>query len=132
MPPLEICNGRKLGDTHGDFTCHKWNGKSVVDYCLASPGIYSKVLFLKVSNFLPLLSDHCPLLTAVKCNFTRDPKCNDNYEFITKPQKLNWDNKIALKFENLIQSEESKLFINNFAKNGIEPDQNSVDCTTEF
>ena len=130
--PLRICNGRKLGDTQGDFTCHKWNGKSVVDYCLASPGIYSKVLFLKVSNFLPLLSDHCPLLTAVKCNFTRDPKCNDNYEFITKPQKLNWDNKIALKFENLIQSEESKLFLNNFAKNGIEPDQNSVDCTTEF
>ena len=36
--PPRIYNGRKLGDTVGNFTCHKWNGQSAVDYCLASPG----------------------------------------------------------------------------------------------
>ena len=33
--PLRICNGRKLGDILGSFTCHTWNGRSTVDYCLA-------------------------------------------------------------------------------------------------
>ena len=36
--PPRIYNGRKLCDTVGNFTCHKWNGQSAVDYCLASPG----------------------------------------------------------------------------------------------
>ena len=40
--PLRICNGRKLGDIQGSFTCHNWNGQSTVDYCLASPAIYKK------------------------------------------------------------------------------------------
>ena len=34
---LRICNGRKLGDIQGSFTCHSWNGQSTVDYCLSSP-----------------------------------------------------------------------------------------------
>ena len=51
--PLRICNGRKLGDILGDYTCFKWNGRSVVDYCLASPGIYSKIGSFRVHDLLP-------------------------------------------------------------------------------
>ena len=129
--PLRICNGRKLGDTQGNFTCHKWNGQSTVDYCLSSPGIYSQILFLKVSNFLPLLSDHCAITIALRCRLN-DTFSFSEYNFIQKPQKLSWDSTIALKFENIIQSKESKNILENLAKNGILPDQKTIDSTTEL
>ena len=130
--PLRICNGRKLSDTQGSFTCHKWNGQSSVDYCLSSPGTYRQILFFKVGNLLQLLSDHCPTTMALKCRFYQNYKKSENYDFIQKPQKLSWDSNIALKFENIIQSIDSKRFLKNFATNGILGEQKYVDCTTEF
>ena len=56
--PLRICNGRKLGDILGSFTCYKWNGQSAVDYCAASPSLMDKIAQFKVHSFLPTLSDH--------------------------------------------------------------------------
>ena len=132
--PLRICNGRKLGDTRGSFTCHKWNGQSLVDYCLASPEIYTQILFLKVGQIKPLISDHCPISIAIKSQLfqrIRVKEC-ESYTFIPKPTKVRWDKDIALKFENIIQSPDSKIFIQNFAKNGIFPDQTSIDQSTEF
>ena len=130
--PLRICNGRKLGDTQGVFTCHKWNGQSVVDYCLSSPGIYNDILFLRVGNFLPTLSDHCSITIGLKTKYIQAFKDQESYEFIEKPKKITWDKDIAVKFENLIQSNESKLFLQNFVKNGIQADQKAVDTSTEF
>ena len=129
--PLRICNGRKLGDTHGNFTCHRWNGQSSVDYCLSSPGIYKQILFFKVNNLLPLLSDHCSINIALRCKLKQKANGSD-YEFIKKPQKLSWDSNIAVKFENIIQSYESKKILENFAKNGIADDQRAVDSVTEI
>ena len=130
--PLRICNGRKLGDTQGQFTCHKWNGQSSVDYCLSTPDSYNDILFLKIGNLVPLLSDHCSLMIAIKCKFYQHFQGDKNYEFIEPPKKLSWDSDIALKFENIIQTLESKRFLENFAINGIEPDQKCVDCSTKF
>ena len=130
--PLRICNSRKLGDTQGSFTCHKWNGQSAVDYCLSTPRLFGKILSFNVGNFLPLLSDHCPITIAIKCRFYQLYNKNEDYEFIPKPTKLSWDSNIALNFENIIQSNESKNFLKNFVINGIAVDQKSVDCTTEF
>ena len=130
--PLRICNGRKLGDTQGVFTCHKWNGQSVVDYCLSSPGIYNDILFLKVGDFLPTLSDHCSITIALKTRFIYSFKGQEKYDFLLKPQKLAWDKDIAVRFENIIQSNDSKLFLDNFAKNGIKADQIAIDNSTDF
>ena len=41
--PLRICNGLKLGDILGSFTCYTPNGQSCVDYCLASPRIFNSI-----------------------------------------------------------------------------------------
>ena len=132
--PLRICNGRKLGDVQGSFTCQKWNGQSTVDYCLASPGVYSQILFFKVGQFLPLLSDHCPISIALKSQFyqSQRDKESETYSFIPKPQKLSWDKNIATRFEQFIQTSDSKIFLTNFAKNGILSDQTSIDESTEF
>ena len=34
-----IVNSRKLGDSIGKFTCHKWNGSSVVDYLITEENV---------------------------------------------------------------------------------------------
>ena len=130
--PLRICNGRKIGDILGSFTCHKWNGQSTVDYCLASPSIYNNVTTFKVGIFLPTLSDHCSISITLKTNAIFNHFNQDNYEYIAKPLKINWDKNIQDKFENVIQSEDSKLFLLNFAKNGISQQQKSIDEATEF
>ena len=132
--PLRILNGRKLGDTQGSFTCHKWNGQSTVDYCLASPGVYGQILFFKVGNILPLLSDHCPISIALKSQFYQSSSEDESekYEFLPKPIKLSWDKSIAIKFERFIQTNDSKIFLKNFAANGILSDQTSIDESTEF
>ena len=56
----------------------------------------------------------------------------DNYEYMEKPKKISWDKNIELKFENVIQSKDSTLFLSNFAKNGILHNQSSIDEATEF
>ena len=43
-----------------------------------------------------------------------------------------WSKDISNKFENIIQSEQAKLFLKNFGKNGILSEQKSVDESTEF
>ena len=64
--PLRICNGRKLGDILGSYTCHTSNGQSCVDYCMASPRIYDSVKTLNVGEPLLTLSDHCPITAILK------------------------------------------------------------------
>ena len=42
-----IVNGRKIGDIFGKFTCHEWNGSSLVDYMLTHFESFENVLFFK-------------------------------------------------------------------------------------
>ena len=67
--PLRICNGRKLGDILGSFTCFTSNGQSCVDYCLSSPSLYKNIKTLSVGTPVLTLSDHCPLTAVVSVNF---------------------------------------------------------------
>jgi hypothetical protein len=53
-------NGRVLGDMLGHYTCYTPNGASVVDYVMVSEGILDQVLYFKVTNFIPTLSDAHP------------------------------------------------------------------------
>ena len=85
--PLRILNGRKLGDILGSFTCYKYNGQSVVDYCLASPALMNKIAQFKVHTFLPELSDHCAISAKLKTNFFRNSNEACDYEFIKKNNK---------------------------------------------
>ena len=130
--PLRICNGRKLGYILGDYTCYKWNGQSVVDYCLASPGVYTKIVAFKVHNLLPNLSDHCSTSIKLETNFYLNSLPETDYNLLEKPRKLNWSKSIQANFENIIQSSDSKMFLSNFVQNGINHDQKSIDSATEF
>ena len=58
---LKILNGRKIGDFTGKYTCHQYNGSSVVDYIIAEPNIFEKINYFQV---LPLTtySDHSQII----------------------------------------------------------------------
>ena len=58
---LNIINGRKTGDLFGNYTCFKWNGSSVVDYLITSSSMFGNIPLFRVGEFLPWLSDHCPI-----------------------------------------------------------------------
>ena len=104
--PLRICNGRKLGDILGSYTCHTPNGQSCVDYCLASPKIYDRVKTLTVGEPILTLSDHCPITAVLKVKLNPCFTNMQEYEFLDKPSKLKWNKDISVKFENILQSPE--------------------------
>ena len=62
---LLILNGRKMGDIFGSFTCHNWNGSSVVDYSIVSNTIMDCISSFSVGQYIPWLSDHCLLNTKL-------------------------------------------------------------------
>ena len=65
---LLIVNGRKLGDPFGEFTSFQPNGNSVVDYLIASESLFSEISTLNVGEYVPWLSDHCPLFYDLEIN----------------------------------------------------------------
>ena len=68
---LNILNGRKTGDLFGKITSFQWNGQGVVDYVISSRELYSHITYLKVGEYSPWVSDHCPLFFKIKCKGQR-------------------------------------------------------------
>lgn len=80
---LLIANGRKPGDLFGKFTCHNWNGSSVVDYMVFSECLYSIITRFLVGNYIPWLSDHCIIKTSLICgNYERKGEENSSQESV--------------------------------------------------
>ena len=104
----------------------------MVDYCLVSPRIYHKVTSFQVNEFLPSLSDHCSIAIKLRTQYISNQFQSENYEFIEKPKKIKWDKEIAVRFENILQLPDSKLFLFNFVKNGILNKQEGIDSATDF
>ena len=127
--PLRICNGRKLGDILGSFTCFTSNGQSCVDYCLASPRIYDNVKTLSVGDPVLTLSDHCPITAVVKVN-VNTVRYNSDYEFITKPPKISWNSDISYRFENILQTSEFSCRFNSYMNQDFNNDQTGIDKAT--
>ena len=67
---MRIMNGRCMGDIFGHFTCFNPLGQSTVDYLLASENITNQILYFKVSDFIPILSDcHCKISWEILAKF---------------------------------------------------------------
>ena len=88
--PLRICNGRKLGDLLGSYTCYTPNGQSCVDYCLASSRIYENTTTLTIGEPILTLSDHCPVRVVLKVKVSHRTPCSENYDIVDNPVKIGW------------------------------------------
>ena len=60
---LVVMNGRKNGDIFGKFTCHNWNGSSVVDYFLSSISYIDRICSFVVGDYIPWLFSNSLRLT---------------------------------------------------------------------
>ena len=128
---LRILNGRTLGDLSGNLTCFTGRGFSTVDYAAVSPDILKFIRYFKVEPIMPIFSDHCPisLVLKVQANIFRKPI---NYTFLDKPDKLIWNKSGNQAFCEVLNSDENKSKIDFFLKNGVSPNQSSIDSSVEF
>ena len=62
---LVIANGRTIGDLFGKYTCHQKRGSSVVDYLISSYKATENIVNFSVGDYLPTLSDHCPIQATI-------------------------------------------------------------------
>jgi len=97
---LRILNGRSLGDTCGYFTCHKKNGSSVVDYCIANEEFLNKILCFKVHLLSANLSDHCLISALLKTNFRTHQECSTNIN--TASGEFHWNKGDIEKFQSAL------------------------------
>ena len=97
MNDLLILNGRTAGDIFGKFTCHNWNGSSVVDYFIVPYEFIDNVASFNVGEYIPWLSDHCTISASVRvANASRKTK-SDEKSFKLQPGFL-WNDEAYEKY----------------------------------
>ena len=87
---MTILNGNMLGDIFGDFTCHNYNGCSLVDYISATQKIYHMIVSLEVLE-LTSFSDHKPCRCVLR---TRNAFISPDVimgQLENAPTKYKWD-----------------------------------------
>ena len=68
MNDLNIVNGSKNGDLFGEKTCFRLNGSSLIDLVICSSSLFTAISYLQVGEFLPWLTDHCPVSFSLNVN----------------------------------------------------------------
>ena len=131
---LRILNGR-LGDDKniGNFTCHKTNGKSVVDYIIVSDCVLPFVINFKVDIFDKCLSDvHTPLCLTMRTEAQIIPKNtatfatpNTGESKVIKNYKCRWKPGIEQDFKSNFSVESIENLSNNIQNTDVS------DITTE-
>ena len=124
---IRVLNGRVLGDMLGHYTCYTPNGASVVDYVMVSEGILDQVLYFKVTNFIPTLSDaHCKLEWTMSAKFVSQQKTDNTFVQPISPNFI-WSEESSEKFRFALCSTEIQSKLKNFISNTIEGTEISVD-----
>jgi hypothetical protein len=67
---IRLLNGRSFGDHLGKYTCYKYNGNSVVDYCMVQAEFIPQVLYFHVNDVIPTLSDHSLIAACFLADYT--------------------------------------------------------------
>ena len=120
---FRIANGRKPGDLFGKFTSMQWNGSALVDYIITPASNFSRVVELKVGNFYPCLSDHCPLEYKIKLNIKRNDMNLDKVEMQEMPRRCKWDPLLKTSFTEALKSEKMKeLFEKTLPQENLSPE----------
>ena len=105
---LITLNGRKIGDTIGRFTCHRYNGSSVIDLCICDTYFYNSISSFKVLPH-PWFSDHCPIITTINTNKLNELTNTWDKSILTNtPDKYYWTDEGREKYHNEIKKSETK------------------------
>lgn len=125
---MRIANGRCFGDFFGRFTCYNPLGQSTVDYLMASESIYSQILYFRVSDFIPFLSDcHCKIswdILAMFRNICPNKVYNMTHEL---PTNYTWKKDSSETFQEALNSHEIQEKIKLFQKKSKSLTSNDID-----
>ncbi|CAG2184791.1 unnamed protein product [Mytilus edulis] len=136
---LRILNGRTLGDLNGNYTCYTPNGASVVDYSIVSESALDYILYFRVAEFVPTLSDcHCKIEWEMSAQFSANLRddCID-HDLHTMPSRYMWSENSATVFQEALTSPSVLAKISDFMLKGhftskIDINEASVKLTNIF
>lgn len=126
-PPVTHQNGRMLGDLNGRFTCHTPNGSSTVDYVIVSDNIIDQVLYFKVSDFVPTLSDtHCKLEWEISAKYKLLNQINTE-DLIELTPNFVWSDESVHLYQSAFSTSEIQNKLCYFNDSQISESQESID-----
>ena len=134
---LEICiqshlcilNGRCLGDTLGNFTCHNYNGSSVVDYSIVSETLYKNIIYFNVEKFNGSLSDHCMINTLLEIQKPINiQSININLHKIERTH-IKWTEETKLQYTNNLSNTQTESEIQKLKLNCTSNNINETICS---
>jgi len=112
---LRVLNGRTLGDLQGNYTCYTPNGASVVDYTIVSEDALKNILYFKISEFNPTLSDcHCKLEWEMSANYSLTPTSSEECSMHPMPSRYIWSENSTSAFQEALSSSALQLKIDHF------------------
>ena len=109
---IRIVNVRCIGDSTG-LSCHKYAGRSVIDYLITCEENLRRILYFKVNDFQGQLSDHCSLSWAMKCKLV-NPDRYSKKKLNVLPSAFEWNNLSIHSFQMALTQNDIKNKINNF------------------
>ena len=123
---LKILNGRTFGDAVGSFTCHKYNGSSVVDYVLADNTTLSQIRYFKVDELIGDLSDHCLIsfglaVSVQSQTITKTPKTSN------VPRRFKWVDGADTKLQEILGNDYNQQLITDIMSSTDEDIDHVVD-----
>ena len=111
---LAILNGRTTGDIHGNVTCIRPTGSSLIDYFITSHELIDMTQYLTVKP-LTIFSDHCPLILCFDHQFDQQKNSQkdltDKYSYAPFRYKFTAASEVIFKEELLKSEHQEKLGI---------------------
>ena len=103
-------NGRKVDDLFGEFTCHRHNGQSTVDYGICSAELLPDISYFKVGDYIPWLSDHTPISHSL---MLRESSIQDRKQTTTSklnklPPQFHWNSTASEQFTRTLRLSQNK------------------------
>ena len=118
-----------VGDPMRKFTCHKYNGSSVVDYVLTDGNTLSQMKYFMVENLIGDLSDHCkisfalslPQQKALQHTCDLSVKCSNR-----PPTRYKWHEDSSAKLKHILMHEENKEKITSLLQSKVDDIDDSI------
>ena len=99
----------------GHYACFNPLGQSTVDYLLASQNIIKQILYFKVSDFIPILSDcHCKITWEILAKYPNSTTPKAENLLCRAPMNYTWVEGSELRFQEALGTPEIQNKIDNF------------------
>jgi hypothetical protein len=105
---------------------------STVDYAIVSENVLESILYFKVNNLLPTLSDcHCPIEWQMSASFMESVAKTETTKN-SFPLRYIWSDDSAHAFQQALASSKIQSFVSEFVSITSMNDDNSINTASEY